>query len=155
MDIAKARTGHKRKTRPCQWQGRVLVSQRHCKFRRQRSRKHIGNLFNVRITDEFRSILDLVQLLLRIIDIDKIHAVRIYAPIVPSRPSLSSTQSYSLHFMIFACRASMFAATEGGLIVRPAAVEQPVGRLIIGRHLVVRQLAVLVLAAPLEQFKIA
>ena len=49
----------------------------------------------------------------------------------------------------------MLAAAEGSLVVRPAAVEQPVGRLVVGRHLVVRQLAVLVLAPPLEQLIIA
>ena len=46
-------------------------------------------------------------------------------------------------------------AAEGSLVVRPAAVEQPVGRLVIDRHLIVRQLAILVLAAPLEQLIIA
>ena len=54
------------------WQGRVLASQR----RRRCLREHIGDLFNVRFTDELRRILDLVQPLLRIVDIDKIHAVR-------------------------------------------------------------------------------
>ena len=50
---------------------------------------------------------------------------------------------------------SMLIPAEGSLVVRPAAVEQPVGRLVIGRHLVVRQLTILVLTPPLEQLVIA
>lgn len=67
-----------KQTRLCQCRDGFLASQRR-RRRRRCSRKHIGDLFNVRFTDELRRILDLVQPLLRIADIDKIHAVRKHA----------------------------------------------------------------------------